>query len=54
MSKPEKKKSLHVLLEQHQIQTLDKYQKEKGLENRSQAIRHVLNDIQFKKDKKNS
>lgn len=52
MSKADKKKSLHVLLEDKQIENLEKYQKEKGLENRSQAIRHLLNNIEFNINKK--
>ena len=39
-------KSLHVLLEDKQIENLETYMKAKGLENRSQAIRHLLNNIE--------
>ena len=45
MGKSEKK-SLHVLLEDKQIENLETYMKAKGLENRSQAIRHLLNNIE--------
>lgn len=45
MGKSEKK-SLHVLLEDKLIENLETYMKAKGLENRSQAIRHLLNNIE--------
>lgn len=54
MTNSDKKKSLHVLLEDKQIENLEKYQKEKGLENRSQAIRHLLNNIKINSNKKDS